>query len=117
MPLRTARNTYIVGFPSTLGHLVFLGLYPLASMASSLLTNGIEDTVDAILRKGFGLADGRDELWTFIGANIQSRRMYEWYSTGEALAEMRMHTRIKRNDEIAAAGPPTAKTRKAALCV
>lgn len=28
MPLRTVRNTYIVGFPSTLGHLVFLSLYP-----------------------------------------------------------------------------------------
>lgn len=27
MPLRTVRNTYIVGFPSTLGHLVSLGLY------------------------------------------------------------------------------------------
>lgn len=43
--------------------------------------------------------------------------MYEWYSTGEVLAEMRMDKKLKRAEEIAAAGAPTAETREAALCV
>lgn len=38
MPLRTSRNTYIVGFPSTVGHLVSLGIYVSPNVVRGLLT-------------------------------------------------------------------------------
>lgn len=43
--------------------------------------------------------------------------MCQSYSTGEALAEMCMEIKLKRAQQIEAAGPPTAVTRKAAQCV
>lgn len=38
MPLRTSRNTYIVGFPSTVGHLASLGNYALYHLILGILT-------------------------------------------------------------------------------
>lgn len=114
MPVRTANNTLAVGFPSTLGDLVFLSPNPSPHIARSFLTFSTDSKVEAQLIKAFNLSDELFSLWAFIGANPDTRAMEGTYCTPEILAQVRMDKRANRDRDIAAAGPVTASTKKAA---
>lgn len=113
MPLRTTRNTVVVGFPSTLGHLLFLGFLALSHVPSSLLTILSDHAVEQQLLNTFGLSSNRDDLWKFIGVSTE-RRMIDNYTPGESLATFRMEQHAQREREIEAAGPITVQTKRAA---
>lgn len=56
MPLRTAHNTMVVGFPTTLGHLVSLSCLVLQTRAARLLKIYPEYHVESLLKQSFDLA-------------------------------------------------------------
>lgn len=66
------------------------------------------------LAYAFGISDDNEAVWAFIGADWERRYIFEYYATGERLAEIRMAERSKRESEIAAAGPVTVVTKRAA---
>lgn len=115
MPLRTANNTLAVGFPFTLGHLVSLGLNCSPQIARSFLTFPIDGNVGLHLKKAFNLLDEVFSLVTFIGVDTESTGLHGIYSAPEIFAEVRMDKRANRERDVAAAGPVTASTKKAAV--
>lgn len=114
MPLRTANNTFVVGFPATLGHLVFLGVNSSPHIARLFLIFTADPELESQLIKSFNLSDELFSLWTFIGANPATKVMEGSYCTPEILAAVRMDKRANRERDIAAAGPVTVSTKKAA---
>lgn len=85
-----------------------------------LLDPPFTPTIDSIaeehLQKAFGIAsDDPRSFYEFCGVRIDAiRGVMEYYLPGEMLAMKRIKRRQKRDEETAAAGPPTAKSKRAA---
>lgn len=80
----------------------------------SFLTFGKGGELVTQLRIVFNLSGEAFSLWKFIGVDVTRLELRGTYCTQEILAEVRMDIRANRERDIAAAGPVTAATKKAA---
>ncbi|KAL0632884.1 hypothetical protein Q9L58_008226 [Maublancomyces gigas] len=115
LPMHNTNNKTILGFPPTLGHLAHLGIYPSFSASPRLSSDMADFAVNGHLRKAFNLSGDVHALAAFCGVNIHrvSHVAMDRHLREDVIL-LRTDRRLARDAAIAAAGPATPATKRAA---